>query len=205
MIADPSSNGWVLFVLGSDGKRSPADVSIPSFIQEHELVQYLTICFTRPQRREIRASKRFPSKRLPAITAGAIVPVHAPGLAKCVHRQAGRRSIDQETHESRMSTYTATIRWERSERSPPITDTAAATRGSSTAGSRCPPHPRRIPYRRRIRSRARLIRRRRLSPPFQAVTCSGSSPSPRSVDFVSTATSTMRWASWQETTKANSR
>ena len=45
MIADPSSNGWVLFVLGSDGKRSPADVLIPSFIQEHELGQYLDDLF----------------------------------------------------------------------------------------------------------------------------------------------------------------
>ena len=62
----------------------------------------------------------------------------------------------------------------------PITGTAAATRGSSTAGSRCQPHPRRIPYRRRIRSRAQLIRRRHLSPPSRAVTCSGCSTSPRS-------------------------
>lgn len=45
MIAEPSSNGWMLFVLGPDGKRSPADVLIPYFIQEHELGQYLDDLF----------------------------------------------------------------------------------------------------------------------------------------------------------------
>jgi hypothetical protein len=45
MIAEPSPNGWQLFVLGADGKRSPADVVIPHFVQEHELEQYLDDLF----------------------------------------------------------------------------------------------------------------------------------------------------------------
>ena len=45
MIVEPSANGWELFVLGHDGKRSLADVVIPDFVQEYELAQYLDDLF----------------------------------------------------------------------------------------------------------------------------------------------------------------
>ena len=33
--------GWSAFLLGPDGKRRPADIVVPSFIEEQELGQYL--------------------------------------------------------------------------------------------------------------------------------------------------------------------
>ena len=45
MIVEPSTNGWQVFVLGGDGKRSLSDVVIPDFVQEHELGQYLDDLF----------------------------------------------------------------------------------------------------------------------------------------------------------------
>lgn len=41
-IAVASTAGrWTAFLLGSDGKRRPADIVVPSFIEEQELGQYL--------------------------------------------------------------------------------------------------------------------------------------------------------------------
>ena len=34
-------DGWQAFVLGPDGKRRPADLAVPDFIEAHELCQYL--------------------------------------------------------------------------------------------------------------------------------------------------------------------
>lgn len=33
--------GWQVFVLGPEGKRRPADLVVPDFIEAHELCQYL--------------------------------------------------------------------------------------------------------------------------------------------------------------------
>ena len=41
MLAELWSDGWLLFVLGADGKRSRANIVIPDFVQEHEIEQYL--------------------------------------------------------------------------------------------------------------------------------------------------------------------
>ena len=38
-------NGWLALRPGNDGKRRPSSLAIPNFIQEHELVQYLTDIF----------------------------------------------------------------------------------------------------------------------------------------------------------------
>ena len=34
-------SGWQAFVLGSEGKRRPADFAVPDFVEAHELCQYL--------------------------------------------------------------------------------------------------------------------------------------------------------------------
>lgn len=34
-------SGWQAFVLGTDGKRRPAEFVVPDFIEAHELCQYL--------------------------------------------------------------------------------------------------------------------------------------------------------------------
>lgn len=36
-----TNSGWSTFLLGSEGKRRPVDIVVPSFIEEHELGQYL--------------------------------------------------------------------------------------------------------------------------------------------------------------------
>jgi hypothetical protein len=41
MVAELSATGWQLFVVGNDGKRSPAGVVVPSVVAEDELCQYL--------------------------------------------------------------------------------------------------------------------------------------------------------------------
>jgi hypothetical protein len=41
MVAELSATGWQLFVMGIDGKRSPAGVIVPSVVAEDELCQYL--------------------------------------------------------------------------------------------------------------------------------------------------------------------
>jgi len=45
MSAERTDAGWRLFVLGADGKRSPADVVVPAFVTESELAQYLDDIF----------------------------------------------------------------------------------------------------------------------------------------------------------------
>jgi len=45
MIAEAAADGWRLFVLGADGKRSPAAVPIPDFVTESEIAQYLDDIF----------------------------------------------------------------------------------------------------------------------------------------------------------------
>lgn len=60
MIAERASGGWRLFVLGNEGKRSPAGVVVPDFVEEHELTQYLDDLFhesaTRERPRVVRLS-----------------------------------------------------------------------------------------------------------------------------------------------------
>ena len=53
MLAERSVEGWQLYVLGTDGTRSPAGVVIPAFVHEHEVAQYLDDIFhemSTPQR-----------------------------------------------------------------------------------------------------------------------------------------------------------
>jgi len=45
MLVEGSAGNWRLFLLGADGKRSPVDVAIPSFITEDELEQFLDDVF----------------------------------------------------------------------------------------------------------------------------------------------------------------
>jgi hypothetical protein len=60
MIAEASDEGWKLFVLGSDGKRSPADVVVPHFIRESELEQFLDDVFHEMATRERPSVRRLP-------------------------------------------------------------------------------------------------------------------------------------------------
>ena len=52
MVAEPSGDGWRLFVAGSDGKLARADIVVPDFIQAHELEQYLDDVFHEMATRE---------------------------------------------------------------------------------------------------------------------------------------------------------
>ena len=55
------ANGWRLFLLGADGKRSPLEASIPVFVTENELEQFLGDLFHE------NATSRHPYvRRLPA-------------------------------------------------------------------------------------------------------------------------------------------
>jgi hypothetical protein len=45
MVAEHSTRGWQLFLVGAEGKRTSADVVIPEFIEEHELAQFLDDVF----------------------------------------------------------------------------------------------------------------------------------------------------------------
>jgi hypothetical protein len=41
MLAELSTTGWRLLVIGNDGKRSPAGGVVPSIVKEDELCQYI--------------------------------------------------------------------------------------------------------------------------------------------------------------------
>jgi len=45
MAVEWHGTAWRVFTIGSDGKRSPANVAIPDFIEEGELAQYLDDVF----------------------------------------------------------------------------------------------------------------------------------------------------------------
>ncbi len=45
MVAERAGSGWQLFVVGADGKRSPAQVVVPDFIQDAEVGQFLDDIF----------------------------------------------------------------------------------------------------------------------------------------------------------------
>jgi len=57
MMAERLAQGWTLFTVGADGKRSPAEVPIPHFVSENEIGQYLDDIFHEA------ASARHPSVR----------------------------------------------------------------------------------------------------------------------------------------------
>jgi len=61
MIAETDGNRWQLYVLGADGKRSPADIGVPDFVQEHELEQYLDDMFHEMATREHPCVTRLPA------------------------------------------------------------------------------------------------------------------------------------------------
>lgn len=45
MQVDRDDLGWRLFRIGAEGKKSPAQVSIPNFVTESELAQFLDDLF----------------------------------------------------------------------------------------------------------------------------------------------------------------
>jgi hypothetical protein len=45
MAVERHGDAWRVFSVGNDGKRSPANVAIPSSVQEAELAQYLDDVF----------------------------------------------------------------------------------------------------------------------------------------------------------------
>ena len=45
MAVERHAAGWRVFIIGSDGKQSPANVAVPDFIAEAELAQYLDDLF----------------------------------------------------------------------------------------------------------------------------------------------------------------
>ena len=45
MQVESSSDGWQLFLLGADGKRSLLEASIPAFVEENEIEQFLSDLF----------------------------------------------------------------------------------------------------------------------------------------------------------------
>jgi hypothetical protein len=58
MIAERSGHAWKLFVVGGDGKRSPADVVVPHFVRESELEQFLDDIFHEMATRERPSVRR---------------------------------------------------------------------------------------------------------------------------------------------------
>ena len=58
MVADRADHAWSLLVLGPDGKRAPADVIIPAFVSEEQLLQYLDDLFHELATRERPCVKR---------------------------------------------------------------------------------------------------------------------------------------------------
>lgn len=61
MVAERATDGWRLFTLGADGKRSPAGISIPTFVDENELTQYLDDIFHESASLDRPCVKRIPS------------------------------------------------------------------------------------------------------------------------------------------------
>ena len=45
MEVERAADGWRLWRRGTDGKRSPVEVSIPAFVAQEELLQYLDDVF----------------------------------------------------------------------------------------------------------------------------------------------------------------
>ena len=60
IVAESSDDGWQLFVLGADGKRSPSEVVVPDFIREDELEQFLDDLFHEMATRERSSVTRIP-------------------------------------------------------------------------------------------------------------------------------------------------
>jgi hypothetical protein len=60
MVVESTGDGWRLFVLGADGKRSRADIVIPDFVQEHEIAQYLDDMFHEMATRDRPCVTRIP-------------------------------------------------------------------------------------------------------------------------------------------------
>ena len=61
MQVERCDDAWQLFLLGADGKRSPIEASIPAFVTENELEQFLDDLFHE------NATSRHPYvRRLPA-------------------------------------------------------------------------------------------------------------------------------------------
>jgi hypothetical protein len=62
MEVERAADGWRLWRLGTDGKRSPVDVSIPAFVAQEELLQYLDDVFhevATPEHPSVRRVTRY--------------------------------------------------------------------------------------------------------------------------------------------------
>ena len=60
MEVERAGSGWRLWRRGGDGKRSPVEVSIPSFVAEDDLLQYLDDVFHELATREHPSVLRVP-------------------------------------------------------------------------------------------------------------------------------------------------
>jgi hypothetical protein len=58
MVANRTEDAWSLLVLGPDGKRAPADVVVPAFVSEDQLLQYLDDLYHELATRERPCVKR---------------------------------------------------------------------------------------------------------------------------------------------------
>jgi hypothetical protein len=58
MAVERTAEGWKLFRLGPEGKRSPAEVEIPAFVAADDLLQYLDDVFHEAATRENPCVKR---------------------------------------------------------------------------------------------------------------------------------------------------
>lgn len=57
LLVEAGTDGWKAFYMGADGKRRVADFSIPEFLREDELAQYLDDLFheyAMPWNRDVR-------------------------------------------------------------------------------------------------------------------------------------------------------
>ena len=60
MAVERRGAAWRVFIIGSDGKQSPANVAIPDFLDEAELAQYLDDLFHEAARPRHPAVVRLP-------------------------------------------------------------------------------------------------------------------------------------------------
>ena len=60
VLVERSGDTWRTYLLGTDGKRAPADVVVPDFLTEDELVQYFDDLFHEAATPERPAVVRLP-------------------------------------------------------------------------------------------------------------------------------------------------
>ena len=60
MAVEKRAGEWRVYTIGGDGKRSPANVTIPEFVTEAELAQFLDDLFHEAARPHHRSVTRLP-------------------------------------------------------------------------------------------------------------------------------------------------